>query len=42
MARANPQWRDFDAPQEVLVTFQGPHTHASPSWYEADPNSVLT
>src|ERR1044071_9879011 len=34
MARANPQWRDFDASQPVLVIFQGPHTYVSPSWYE--------
>jgi len=34
MARANPQWRDFAASQEVLVIFQGPHTYVSPSWYE--------
>jgi transcriptional regulator len=36
MARANPQWRDFDASQEVLVIFQGPHTYVSPSWYEVE------
>jgi transcriptional regulator len=42
MARANPQWRDFDASQDVLVIFQGPHTYVSPSWYEADPNNVPT
>jgi transcriptional regulator len=33
MARANPHWRSFDAAQEVLVIFQGPHTYISPSWY---------
>jgi len=36
MARANPQWRDFNASQEVLVIFQGPHTYVSPSWYEVE------
>src|SRR6266436_1251670 len=36
MARANPQWQDFDATQEVLVIFQGPHTYISPSWYEVE------
>lgn len=36
VARANPQWRDFDAAQEVLVIFQGPHTYVSPSWYEVE------
>ena len=34
MARANPQWHDFDSEQEVLVIFQGPHAYISPSWYE--------
>lgn len=42
MARANPQWRDFDASQEMLVIFQGPHAYVSPSWYEADPANVPT
>ncbi len=36
MARANPQWHDFDETQEVLVMFQGPHTYISPSWYEVE------
>jgi len=36
MARANPQWHDFDEAQEVLVIFQGPHTYISPSWYEVE------
>jgi transcriptional regulator len=36
MARANPQWRDFDPSQETLVIFQGPHTYVSPSWYEEE------
>jgi transcriptional regulator len=38
MARANPQWHDFDPAQEVLVIFQGPHTYVSPSWYEVHPS----
>jgi transcriptional regulator len=42
MARANPQWRDFDGLQDVLVIFQGPHTYVSPSWYEGDPTNVPT
>jgi transcriptional regulator len=42
MARPNPQWRDFDAAQDVLVIFQGPHTYVSPSWYEEDPANVPT
>ena len=36
MARANPQWHDFNAEQEVLVIFQGPHAYVSPSWYEVE------
>ena len=36
MALANPQWRGFDASQDVLVIFQGPHTYVSPSWYEVE------
>ncbi len=38
MARANPQWRDFDPGGEVLVMFQGPHAYISPSWYETHPS----
>jgi transcriptional regulator len=36
MARANPQWHDFNNEQEVLVIFQGPHAYVSPSWYEVE------
>lgn len=36
VARANPQWQDFDTNAEVLVIFQGPHTYISPSWYEVE------
>ena len=35
MARANPQWRDTDG-QEVLVVFPGPHAYVSPSWYVSE------
>jgi transcriptional regulator len=35
MARANPQWRDADG-TEVLMIFSGPHAYISPSWYETD------
>lgn len=35
MARANPQWHDFQSGAEVLVLFQGPHGYISPSWYES-------
>lgn len=33
MARANPQWREFDSGREVLCIFHGPHAYISPSWY---------
>ena len=35
LSRANPQWKDFDPAQEVLVVFQGVETYITPSWYEA-------
>lgn len=35
MARANPQWRHFEAAREVLTIFNGPHAYVSPSWYAA-------
>ncbi len=38
MARANPQWRSFQAGQEALVIFQGPHAYVSPAWYEVAPS----
>jgi transcriptional regulator len=33
IARANPQWLDFDPTLEALVVFQGPQAYISPSWY---------
>ncbi|MGD1877326.1 MAG: FMN-binding negative transcriptional regulator [Kiloniellaceae bacterium] len=46
MARANPQWRDFEtlaeAGQEALVIFQGPHAYISPTWYGGDTPQVPT
>jgi len=33
MARANPQWRDFESGKEILSIFHGPHAYISPSWY---------
>jgi transcriptional regulator len=33
VARANPQWRDFDASIDALVIFQGPERYITPSWY---------
>lgn len=40
LARANPQWRELDG-AEVLVVFQGPHAYISPSWY-AESQGVPT
>lgn len=37
VARANPQWRQFENGQEVLVMFQGPHAYVSPAWYVTTP-----
>jgi len=34
MARANQQWRQFSATNELLCIFHGPHAYISPSWYE--------
>ena len=34
MAKANPQWKNMQNPQEVLVIFQEPHAYISPSLYE--------
>jgi transcriptional regulator len=33
MARANKQWRTFEASQDVLTIFSGAHTYISPRWY---------
>ncbi len=37
MARANPQWRELEG-QESLVVFNGPHAYISPDWYESRAN----
>ena len=34
MAKANPQWKNMQSPDEVLVIFQEPHAYISPSLYE--------
>jgi transcriptional regulator len=34
VARANPQWRDFEPSAEALVVFQGAESYITPSWYE--------
>ncbi len=36
IARANPQWKAFDATSEVLCIFNGPHTYVSSSWYKEE------
>ncbi len=40
MARANPQWQNFDG--EVLALFRGPHSYISPTWYEPLKPAVPT
>ena len=39
MARNNPQWRDIGANPSVLVTFLGPNSYISPSWYATSPRA---
>ncbi|MGJ8738298.1 FMN-binding negative transcriptional regulator [Zobellia laminariae] len=34
IAKANPQWREFDQNEEVLCIFNGPHSYISSSWYK--------
>ncbi len=36
IARANPQWRSFEAQEEVLCIFNGPHSYVSSSWYHEE------
>jgi transcriptional regulator len=33
LAKANPQWQELAAQQEILVIFQGPHAYISPQHY---------
>ena len=33
VARANPQWRDYDGKSEALAIFTGPEAYISPAWY---------
>ncbi len=37
LARANPQAKALAVGGPALVTFSGPHTYISPSWYETAP-----
>ncbi|MBT1705513.1 FMN-binding negative transcriptional regulator [Chryseosolibacter indicus] len=34
ISKANPQWRNFNAGDEVMAIFQGAHTYISSSWYD--------
>lgn len=37
LARANPQWRDFDGARPAVAIFdRGPHAYISPRWYGLD------
>lgn len=34
LAKANPQWRHFNANTRVMAIFHGAHAYISPTWYE--------
>jgi transcriptional regulator len=36
ISKANPQWKNFNSPSEVLCIFNGPHTYVSSSWYKEE------
>lgn len=36
IAKANPQWKDFENNPEVLCIFNGPHSYVSSSWYQEE------
>ena len=36
IARANPQWKNFETEPEVLCIFNGPHSYISSSWYQKE------
>ncbi len=38
MAKANTQWRDFDAGQDAMVVFMQPHAYVSPRLYDSRQN----
>ncbi len=38
MAKANPQWKEFNGDKELLVVFHGPHAYISPTLYEKKEN----
>jgi len=36
IAKANPQWENFEDNPEVLCIFNGPHSYVSSSWYKEE------
>src|SRR5436190_23118671 len=34
ISKANPQWKNFNGSDRVLVIFNGPHAYVSSSWYD--------
>ncbi|MFK5959669.1 MAG: FMN-binding negative transcriptional regulator [Lutibacter sp.] len=36
ISKVNPQWKNFNDDDEVLVIFSGPHSYISSSWYEQE------
>lgn len=36
IAKANPQWKNFESNPEVLAIFNGPHSYVSSSWYKEE------
>lgn len=38
IAKANPQWKDWETDKRVKVIFTGPHTYISPGYYATDFN----
>ncbi|MEX0315918.1 MAG: FMN-binding negative transcriptional regulator [Allomuricauda sp.] len=36
ISKANPQWKTFEASNEVLCIFNGPHAYISSSWYKEE------
>ncbi|MBU2945943.1 FMN-binding negative transcriptional regulator [Zobellia uliginosa] len=36
IAKANPQWHEFEQNEEVLCIFNGPHSYISSSWYKEE------
>ena len=36
ISKGNPQWKYFNATEEVLCIFNGPHSYISSSWYKEE------